>query len=312
MTVYNNLENFSVEKPVVSVGTFDGVHIGHRHILQRTLSWAKEVGGEAVVVTLWPHPRIVLNPEVQNLKLLNTPEEKEMLLQQLGIKHLVVLPFTAEFASLTSCQFIRQYLLGAMNAHYLVYGFDHRFGCDREGDPAKIKGCVSDSQLEVEKLEGLLMNHKKISSTHIRQVLLDGDIANANKMLGYQYFLSGKVIEGRRIGRSIGFPTANIEVKENYKLVPTDGVYAVKVKIDDKWLNGMLNIGQNPTVSHSHAGRSIEVNIFDYADTLYNQQVSLQFIARLRNEIKFDSIDLLRQQLEKDKVECLKILRMHH
>ncbi|MDP4188236.1 MAG: bifunctional riboflavin kinase/FAD synthetase [Bacteroidota bacterium] len=312
MTVYNNLENFSVEKPVVSVGTFDGVHIGHRHILQRTLSWAKEVGGEAVVVTLWPHPRIVLNPEVQNLKLLNTPEEKEMLLQQLGIKHLVVLPFTAEFASLTSCQFIRQYLLGAMNAHYLVYGFDHRFGCDREGDPAKIKGCVSDSQLEVEKLEGLLMNHKKISSTHIRQVLLDGDIANANKMLGYQYFLSGKVIEGRRIGRSIGFPTANIEVKENYKLVPTDGVYAVKVKIDDKWLNGMLNIGQNPTVSHSHAGRSIEVNIFDYADTLYNQQVSLQFIARLRNEIKFDSIDLLRQQLEKDKAECLKILRMHH
>ncbi|MDP4273129.1 MAG: bifunctional riboflavin kinase/FAD synthetase [Bacteroidota bacterium] len=312
MTVYNNLENFSVEKPVVSVGTFDGVHIGHRHILQRTLSWAKEVGGEAVVVTLWPHPRIVLNPEVQNLKLLNTPEEKEMLLQQLGIKHLVVLPFTAEFASLTSCQFIRQYILGAMNAHYLVYGFDHRFGCDREGDPAKIKGCVSDSQLEVEKLEGLLMNHKKISSTHIRQVLLDGDIANANKMLGYQYFLSGKVIEGRRIGRSIGFPTANIEVKENYKLVPTDGVYAVKVKIDDKWLNGMLNIGQNPTVSHSHAGRSIEVNIFDYADTLYNQQVSLQFIARLRNEIKFDSIDLLRQQLEKDKAECLKILRMHH
>lgn len=311
MTVYNNLENFSVEKPVVSVGTFDGVHIGHRHILQRTLSWAKEVGGEAVVVTLWPHPRIVLNPEVQNLKLLNTPEEKEMLLQQLGIKHLVILPFTAEFASLTSCQFIRQYILGAMNAHYLVYGFDHRFGCDREGDPAKIKGCVSDSQLEVEKLEGLLMNHKKISSTHIRQVLLDGDIVNANKMLGYQYFLSGKVIEGRRIGRSIGFPTANISVKENYKLIPTDGVYAVKVKIDDKWLNGMLNIGQNPTVADSHAGRSIEVNIFDYADTLYNQQVSLQFVARLRNEIKFDSIDLLRQQLEKDKAECLKILRMH-
>lgn len=304
------IEDFSVFQPpaysVVTSGTFDGVHYGHQKILRKVVRTAREKEGKSVVITFWPHPRFVLRKGHEALKLLSTFEEKAHLLHQNGIDFLVKIPFTRAFAELSSEQFIQQVLVEKINTKKLVIGYDHRFGKNREGGFDYLKEHSLKYGFEVEEIPRQDIEHVGVSSTKIRAAITNGRIHEATEFLGRPYSISGFVMDGDRIGRSIGFPTANIDVPEPYKLIPADGAYAVLIDYQGRSYQGMLNIGQRPTVSGEE--RRIEVNIFDFSDEIYNERLTLHFIKLLRREQKFGSIDELKAQLNRDRQSAFEIL----
>jgi riboflavin kinase / FMN adenylyltransferase len=309
LKIHTDIEQFVAINPVVTIGTFDGVHLGHQQVIARLNDFAHKHDGESVIFTFSPHPRLVTSPGEGNLRLLTTQEEKQALFAESGTDHLIVYPFTKEFSQLTYAQFVEEILVKKMQTHCLVVGYDHRFGKNREGGYKYLQQCAQRFGFIIEKLEPLLIDQSNVSSTRIREALENGDVEQANRLLGYRYTLHGHVVEGHRVGRQIGFPTANIEASDPNKLIPGYGVYAVEVIVSGKIYGGMLNIGTRPTFNRNADNRSIEVHIFDFSDDLYNKEVALVFAGRIRTEQRFDSVDELAAQLKKDKVSALKILQ---
>jgi len=306
--IYHHLENFNVEKPVITIGTFDGVHLGHQVVLSRLKEFAAKYKGESVVFTFYPHPRLVISPDEENLRLLTTREEKIQLFAESGIEHLIIYPFTREFSLLSYSEFVKQILVDQINIHCLVVGYDHKFGKNREGGFEYLKKCADKYGFKTEKLDALLIDDINVSSTKIRRALQKGEIKNANKYLGYRYTLHGTVVKGQRIGRKMGFPTANVASSDVHKLIPGYGVYAVKILLNGNNYLGMLNIGSRPTFNSNADHRSIEVNIFDFDGDIYNQEITLIFVGKIREEKKFSGVEALVEQLKKDKLDALQIL----
>lgn len=309
MKVFHDTNNYDGADCVTTVGIFDGVHKGHQKILSRVVNVARERNLLSTVFTLWPHPRQVFNPDDTQLRFVTTIDEKIELLQNLGVEQLVIQPFNQEFAQLTACQFIKDYLVDQLHTRQLIVGFNHKFGKDQEGNYENLKQCARSYDFEIEKLDAYTENATKVSSTRIREAIWQGKIQQANQLLGYTFFISGHVVGGSRIGRTIGFPTANIQKTELHKLVPSDGVYAVYVSVNGDTYKGMLNIGIRPTVDGLNTRKSIEVHILDYSGDLYNKSVRVYFVKKIRDEHKFDGVDALKQQLERDKKEIQKVLQ---
>ncbi len=308
MKIHYDIESIpALNTTAVTTGTFDGVHLGHKIIIERLIAAARTIGGESVLLTFYPHPRMVLFPDDDQIKMLNTPLEKENLLQASGIDHLVVIPFTKEFSRLSSLEFVRNILSNTLKAKKLVIGYDHHFGRNREGSFTHLLEFGSLYGFQVEEIPAQDIDHVAISSSKIRQALASGDLNTANSYLGYEYSITGKVIKGKQLGRTIGYPTANIEINDNYKLIPAIGVYAVKIKYALNIYNGMLSIGKNPTVTEN-GPLTIEVNIFDFDLEIYHKQITVYFYKKLRDEEKYDSINQLKSQLAIDKENALKYL----
>ena len=308
MRIYEGINNFNrLDYAVVTSGTYDGVHIGHQKILNRLIEVAKFNGGESVLITFWPHPRMVLNNDAGFLKLINTIDEKQELLRKIGINHLIYIPFTTEFAQTSSKDFIRNILVDAIGTKKLIIGYNHRFGKNREGS---FQSLVKDSYkygFEVEEIPKHEIDNIGISSTIIRKSLDSGDIITAEKYLGHPFMLDGLVIHGDKLGSTIGFPTANLQIEEAYKLIPGIGVYAVKVFFDGHSFNGMMNIGYRPTVDGQN--KKIEVHILDFKQKIYDKKICITFVKKIRDEKKFNSLNELKQQLMIDKNTVLEILR---
>lgn len=299
MKIYEGLAGFKpVKNAVVTSGTFDGVHLGHQKILNRILEIARSIQGETVLITFWPHPRLVLYPEQHNLRLLSTFEEKTKILRQLGIDHLITIPFTQEFSQLTSEEFIRKVLIESLETKKLVIGYDHRFGKNREGSFDYLKANSSAFGFDLEEISRQDVEDIGVSSTKIRKSLESGDVRTAMTYLGRPYELNGIVIKGQQIGRSIGFPTANIHTPNDYKLIPKDGVYAVVASVDGCIYKAMLNIGNRPTVHGTK--RTVEANLFDFQGDLYNKQITVYFREFIREEQKFENLEALKNQLVRD------------
>ncbi len=305
--VYYRLEDFNpLDKAVVTTGTFDGVHKGHQTIINRLKEIAVKEKGEVVVITFEPHPRIVIYND-SSIRLINSLPEKIDLLEKAGVDHLLVIPFTKEFSRTTSIDFIRNILVGKIGTKKLVIGYNHYFGRNREGSFSHLKEYGPIYGFDVEEIPAQEIDNVDISSTKIRDAIEKGEVRLANSYLGHDFTILGKVVEGNKRGRAIGFPTANIAVDASYKIIPSLGVYAVRVSIDNKFYNGMLNIGKRPTVSDTDT-ISIEANVFDFVGDLYGKEIKVSFHSRIRDERKFDSIDKLKEQLQKDKNNCKKIL----
>lgn len=307
MRVYKSLDEFSpLPNAVATQGTFDGVHIGHQKILERLGNIAKQKNGETVLLTFFPHPRMVLQPDDNTLRLLHTEAEKIEHMEKAGIDHLLIIPFTKEFSRQTSYEFVRDVLVNKVGVKTLVIGYDHRFGKNREGNMEDLKQYATEFNFEVEEIPAQDIDDITVSSTKIRNALVHGDVDTAKRYLGYNYPVSGKVVEGNSVGKKIGFPTANIIVEKTYKLIPGDGVYAVLVNVDGETHGGMANIGNQPTFDNRpHA---FEVNIFGFDKNIYNKDITIEFVSRIRSEMKFDSVDSLITQLNRDKSAALNIL----
>jgi riboflavin kinase/FMN adenylyltransferase len=300
MKIYHNLDEFQkLSFGVVTSGTFDGVHIGHRRILSRLKEISQQSGGETVVLTFWPHPRVVVSEDSQSLQLLSTIEEKIDLFAQMGIDHLLIIPFTRSFSELSSEEFIRQVLVDKIGTRKLVIGYDHRFGRNREGSFEFLQKNCSSYGFEVEEIPRQDIEDLAISSSRIRGALLTGQIHEANELLGRPYTLSGTVVKGKQLGRTIGFPTANIHPVESYKLVPQNGVYVVRASYNNNVFRGMLNIGLRPTVDGTT--KTIEVNIHDFDREIYGEEVKLELLHYLRAEKKFNGLPELIDQIKIDK-----------
>lgn len=307
MKIYHGVEDFvRLKNAVVTSGTFDGVHVGHAKILSRLREIAAKTNGQTVVITFWPHPRLVLHPEETSLKLLNTFEEKAELLKSESIQHLVRIPFTKEFSQLTSEQFITQILVNTIGTKKLVIGHDHHFGKNREGSFEQLKLNAPKYGFEVEEIPRQDVDHVGVSSTKIRHALENGDIETASHFLGHPYSITGRVVMGDKLGRILGFPTANIEIDTSYKLIPADGIYAVTINYAHEKLKGMLYIGNRPTINGVR--RNIEVNIFDFDKDIYGDSLTIFFHHLIRSDIKFNDLEELKNQLHKDKVDALKLL----
>ncbi len=308
MKVYHSPENTGVRSPVVTMGIFDGVHLGHKALLSRLVSVAEATGGEPMVLTFYPHPRIVLSKTPSSLFYLSTPEEKEELLGSYGIQHLVIVSFDRSFSNITAAGFLESVLIGKLNAGYLLAGHNHHFGKRGEGDMRTIEECAAHTGIKFERVEGVRAEEGYISSTLIREALLDGRLERANIMLGYCYQLKGKVVAGRRLGKQIGFPTANIEPLDPHKLIPGNGVYAVEAVVDGKQLNGMLSIGYNPTVNKNPGKRSIEVHLFNFSEEIYGREIRIIFRYRMRDEKLFPGIEELSRQMALDMEQAIGLL----
>lgn len=308
MKIFESVNNFNAINPVVTIGIFDGVHLGHIQILNRLKSVATEMKGETVVVTMWPHPRLVLGKHPEEIHLLSSLDEKISLIERNGIDHLVVLPFTREFANLSYDEFIRVYLVDGIHARSIVVGYNHHFGKDRKGGFEQLKENAAKLNFSVERLMPVIIDHKSVSSSVIRQLISEGNVYEGNRLLGYNYTIEGRVVEGKKLGRLLGFPTANIEMTYSGKLIPLSGVYAAKVELGNKLFKGMLNIGVRPTIIEQIHNLTIEVHILNFMNEIYGKSLKLQFIKRIRDEKKFKNTDELIDQLMLDKLETEKIL----
>lgn len=307
MKIYHDLNDFKkIKNPVVTVGTFDGVHVGHQEIFRRMQEMAIQDGGETVVVTFHPHPRLVVHSDNKNLRFINTLEKKYRLIEKTGIDHLVIIPFTPEFSKLSSRKFVKQYLVDRIGVFKLVIGYDHHFGKNREGDIAALKLMGKEYGFMVEEVPARFIHNIAVSSTQIRNALRLGEVRLASDLLGYEYSIMGKVVPGRKIGRDIGFPTANIELQDEYKLISAVGVYACRIEMDGEMYHGMGNIGYRPTVDHGDL--TIEVHIFDFNREIYDETITIYFVERIRDEIRFGSLEALRKQLVKDKERVERLL----
>jgi riboflavin kinase/FMN adenylyltransferase len=308
MRIYHNIDEFvRLKNAVVTIGTFDGVHIGHRKIISGIRELADASGGETVLLTFFPHPRMILHPEDESLKLINTINEKAELMEQLGINHLIITPFSRDFSNQTAESYIRDVLVNKIGTKKIVIGYDHRFGKDRQGGLDDLQRLGPACGFDVIEIPEQDINEVAVSSTRIRSALLGGNIDLANIFLGYPFFITGTVIRGDQIGRQIGYPTANINIEERYKLIPGDGIFAVKVKIAGEYYKGMAYIGTRPTLNG--ITRNIEVNIFDFDQDIYNQPIRMDFYHFVREDIKFHSLDELKEQLAKDKLDVAGLLK---
>ncbi|PZR23533.1 MAG: riboflavin biosynthesis protein RibF [Flavobacterium psychrophilum] len=309
MKIFNSIQEFTpTTKTIVTLGTFDGVHKGHKSILEKLTNSSKQSGCESVVLTFFPHPRMVLQQN-SDLKLLNTMDEKAALLEKQGIDNLIIHPFDMAFSRLTAEEFVRDVLVEGLNIAKIIIGHDHRFGRNRTANIDDLIRFGEEYGFEVEKISALAIDEVSVSSTKIRHALNEGHIDVANNFLGYPYFINGTVVEGKQLGRTIGFPTANIQPTESYKLIPANGVYVVSSEINGKTVHGMMNIGTRPTVNG--IGTTIEVHYLNFNEDLYGKPVKVNFHHRLRDEVKFESFDLLKQQIEKDRLDTIAWFENH-
>jgi riboflavin kinase/FMN adenylyltransferase len=306
MRVYNNIDEFTaVNNAVVTIGTFDGVHIGHRKIISGIKELAESTGGETVILTFFPHPRMILHPEDESIKLITTMAEKAELMERLGVDHLIITPFSRDFSNQSAESYIRDVLVNKIGTKKIVIGYDHRFGKDRQGGLEDLQRLGPVYGFDVVEIPEQDINEVAISSTRIRNALLSGDIHLANSFLGYPFFITGNVVRGDQIGRQLGYPTANIVVEKKYKLIPCDGIFAVTVIVAGVTYKGMAYIGSRPTVNG--LTRNIEVNIFDFNEEIYNQTIRMEFHHYIRGDVKFSSLDELKVQLAQDKVDVLSL-----
>lgn len=307
MKIYHHIDEFTrLQNAVVTIGTFDGVHAGHRKIIARIKELADSTGGETVLLTFFPHPRMILHPEDESIKLINTINEKAELLAQLGVNHLIITPFSRDFSNQSAEEYIRDILVNKIGTKKIVIGYDHRFGKDRQGGLADLLRLSPVYGFDVVEIPEQDINEVAISSTRVRTALLKGEIELANTFLSYPFFITGTVTRGDQIGRQIGYPTANIVIEERYKLIPADGIFAVKVTIGYIVYRGMAYIGTRPTLNG--LTHNIEVNIFDFDKDIYNQQIRMEFHNFVRGDMKLSSLDELKAQIAKDKVEVTALL----
>ncbi|MCC6818530.1 MAG: bifunctional riboflavin kinase/FAD synthetase [Bacteroidia bacterium] len=308
MRVFHSIEQLPEFKyTVFTQGTFDGVHLGHQQILNQLTREAERLNGESLVLTFWPHPRLFLFPDDNNLRLLQTLDEKLELFAQCHVDNVVVLPFTKELSNVLPEDYIKEFLVNRLNVKLAIVGYDHRFGRNREGDISVLRQFSDTYAYKVEEIKAEDIDEITISSTKIRNALSEGDIANATKYLGRPYSFKGTVVKGMQLGRTLGFPTANLVVEDNFKLIPAIGVYAVKCTIKGIEYGGMMNIGNNPTIPGKNF--SIEVNIFDFDQDIYNEVIEIHFISWLRNEKKFENLDDLASNLLLDRVNALNSIK---
>ncbi len=311
MKVYYNTETLpAFSKAVVTIGTFDGVHLGHCQVIEQLKKEALQIGGETVMVTFDPHPRKIVS--TKPLQLINTLAEKTRLLENQGIDHLVVVPFTLAFSEQSADQYVEDFLIRKFHPHTVIIGYDHRFGNNRSGDFKLLEQYAARHAFQLIEIPGRVIDEMTISSTRIREALLTGNPEEAQRFLGYDYFFEGIVTEGNKLGRTLGYPTANLKVEDNDKLVPGNGVYAVQVQLTDgpgaaQFFRGMMNIGVRPTVDGTR--RVIEVNIFDFDTDIYGRILRVYLKRFLRGEQKFNGLDALKEQLAKDKVHALELMR---
>ena len=306
----NSLPDF--KNAVITIGSFDGVHVGHQKIIKRIKHLAKEIDGESVIITFHPHPREVIYPKDNTLELLNTIDEKISLCKKFGIDNLVIVPFSIEFSQQHPKEYVEKFLLQKFNPEYIVIGYDHKFGLNREGDIHLLKEYESNGAFKVIQIKKQEIEDITISSTKIRKALKNGDIEEANQFLNYNYRISGKVAHGEKIGNKIGFPTANIDIPNKNKLIPAIGVYAVNVSIEGLKKQGMMYIGSRPTVNEDARDVKVEVNIFDFDDRIYDKEICIEILHHIRGDMKFDSLEELRLQLERDKKDVLQSFIKDH
>lgn len=299
LKVFNSINDFTTsKKTIVTLGTFDGVHFGHNAILDKICRVANSEGLESVILTFFPHPRLVVSNNY-DIKLLNTIEEKTVLLEKKGIQNFIIHPFDKTFSELSPREFVTQILVEKLNIQKIIIGHDHKFGKDRAADFNDLINFGKEFGFEVEEISAQQINEVSVSSTKIRNSLLEGNISLANEYLGYPYVLTGNVVKGNQLGRTIGFPTANIEIPEDYKLIPKNGVYVVTANVNNKTVFGMMNIGVKPTLGENKL--SIEVHLLNFDQDIYNQKIQVNILERLRDEQKFESFDALKSQIEIDK-----------
>jgi len=302
MKIYYSIDEFKgARNAVVTTGTFDGVHIGHQKILSRMKEIAKPRGGETLIISFFPHPRMILHPEDQNLKLLSSTAEKIKLLDKLEIDHFLIIPFSRDFSNMSSIDFVQKILVDRLKTTCLVIGYDHRFGKDREGGFESLVKMGPELGFEVEEIPEQDINEVAVSSTKIRKALATGDLDTANLNLGYPYGLEGMVVHGDQIGRTMGYPTANLLIEDPYKLIPSEGIYAVWVYVEEKRYGGMLYIGKRPVLNKMSL--SIEVNILGFDQDIYRKSIRLELLKYIRKDQKFISLEALKEQIGKDQIE---------
>ncbi len=302
------MENKNSNHTVLTIGTFDGVHIGHQKIIKRLVEISEIKNLTPSLLTFFPHPRMVLQKDA-NIKLINTIDEKKDILKQFGISNLVIKEFTKEFSRLTAEDFVKNILVDHLKAKHIIIGYDHHFGRNRNANIEDLKQFGKDFDFEVEEISKQDINDVAVSSTKIRAALQEGNIKTANTYLGYNFMLTGKVIDGKKLGKTINYPTANLHIEETYKLIPKHGVYIVKSIIDNNTVYGMMNIGHNPTVNGKH--QTIETHFFDFNKDLYGQNLKIELLQRLRDEQKFNSVQELQSQLHIDKKNALEFIKSH-
>lgn len=308
MRVFRDLNNLpAFNNSVVTIGTFDGVHKGHQKLIERIKALSARTGGESIIITFHPHPRIVINPEDKSLRLLNTIEEKIALLEQYGVDNVVVVPFSRDFSEQAAEEYVSNFLVKNFQPKYIVIGYDHRFGKDRSGDYLLLEKMKGQYGYELEEISKETLDDIEISSTKIRKALIEGDVTLANDLLGHRYTVGGNIVKGFQNGRKLGYPTANIQVADTYKLIPRMGVYAVLVRYKDELLKGMLNIGFNPTFEGKQ--QTVEVNILDFDKDIYGETIVLEFVKYTRPELKFNSLPELITAIDNDKIEITEILK---
>jgi riboflavin kinase/FMN adenylyltransferase len=303
LNICRDISLFHSQGAVATIGIFDGIHAGHQLILKRLRDLALVYQSETVVITLWPHPRFVLQPENNELRLLTTLDEKIEIIRSQGIDHLVIIPFSKEFSQTTYEEFIRSYLVERIKARHVVVGYNHHFGRDRQGTFEGLLQSSAKYGFSAERMSPVLIHNSDVSSSVIRRNIAIGNMVFSNEALGYRYFIQGEVVSGSRMGRKIGFPTANIAVNDARKLIPRNGVYAVDVRLEEKIWKGMANIGIRPTIESQVHEQTLEVNIFNFSDDIYGKPITVFFKDRIRNEIKFASVNNLVKQLDEDKRE---------
>ena len=309
MQVHRDIENLpAFHSAVVTIGTFDGVHMGHRQVIDKLKSEAKAIDGETVIITFHPHPRKVVSSTILGIRLINTLDEKIELLRQLDIDHLVVVPFTDAFANQPAEEYLKNFLIDKFHPHTIIIGYDHRFGRDRVGDYRLLEKNALAYNYQLKEIPKHILENISISSTNIREAILHSDIATADKLLGYEFFFSGVVVHGNKLGRTLGYPTANLKVVNEEKIVPGNGIYAVFAQTEgsSEKLKGMMSIGFRPTVDGKT--RVIEVNIFNFNEEIYDQTLKVYVKKYLREEVKFDGLESLVKQIDQDKIESLKVL----
>ncbi len=309
MNEHTSADNFKIlRQSVITIGTFDGVHLGHKTILKRLVKTAKNENLDSVVLTFFPHPRMVLRQD-NDIKLINNISERKKLLEKTGIDHLVIHPFSFEFSQLSALEYVRDILVKKLKAKKIIIGYDHRFGKDRTATIDDLREFGKTYDFEVEEISAKEMDDVAISSTKIRKALENGDIETANKFLGYPFMLSGKVVSGKAIGRTLAYPTANLHLEEAYKIIPKNGVYVVRAEISNKKVYGITSIGTNPTVGGKE--KTIETFFFDFSEDLYNHNLRLEFLEYIRDEEVFDSVEKLIEAIKEDEVFAKKFLKNH-
>jgi riboflavin kinase/FMN adenylyltransferase len=316
MNVHRDLERLPVFKnAVITIGTFDGVHIGHQQIINQLKNEAVKINGETVIITFHPHPRKIIGSSSNDIKLINTLEEKIELLESKGIDHLVIVPFTEKFSQLTADEYISDFLIAKFRPNIIIIGYDHRFGKGRKGDYHLLEDCSKIFSYELKEIPVHILNEISVSSTRIREAIKNAEIEIANNLLGYDFFFKGRITEGNKLGRTIGYPTANLKIEDEEKIIPGNGVYAVELSIENSpltihhSLKGMMNIGIRPTVDGT--SKTIEVNIFDFDKDIYGKEMIVSVKKHLRSEQKFSGLDALKEQLKKDKINAIEVLKKY-